>query len=392
MNLTSSVSWIVNMINDSERTADCTNRNNNHLPFSDYITGCRAIIKERRIDLQPAGSHANLIIDANSPFELYPSNPIHSVNRLKYGVLLLHGLLDCPYSLKDLGKHLQANGILCRSILLPGHGTTPEDLLSVSYQDWIKAVRYGVDSLSKEVDHIYLAGYSTGAALSVHEALQSSHLSGIILIAPAIRIKIPINLVVSWHYLKRWLHINHNQWIDKVKEIDYAKYLSIPFNAVNQVSKLTDVVRDLRQQRTLTCPIFMAVSREDETISSQKAIHFFSGLNNPRSQLLLYANTTETIADKRIHVRTTQYPDLNIKHFSHVALPYAPNNPHYGQHGDYLFASNQPGFLYGAFSRVEYKMLNRLHQLKLSKNKYRQLTYNPDFDYMADEITRFIKG
>ena len=156
------------------------------------------------------------------------------------------------------------------------------------------------------------------------------HISGIILIAPAIRIKIPINIVVSWHYLKKWLHINHNQWVYKTNEIDYAKYLSIPFNAVNQVSALTDVVRDLRQQHTLTCPIFMAVSREDETISSEKAIRFFSGLDHAQSQLLLYAATPNTYPDKRITIRHTAYPALNIRHFSHVSLPYAPNNPHYG--------------------------------------------------------------
>jgi len=349
------------------------------LPFADYITRCRAIIKERRVDLQ--SRNANLIIDTNSPYELYPHQTTPSNRRLKYGVLLLHGLLDCPLSLKDLGKHLQANGILCKSILLPGHGTTPNDLLSITFQDWINAVHYGIANLSKEVDHLYLAGFSTGAALSIHEALQTSSLSGIILIAPAIRIKVPMNMIVAWHYLKKWLHINHNQWIYKIKEVDYAKYLSIPFNAVNQVSLLTDLVKGLRLQHTLTCPIFMAVSREDETISSEKALRFFSAYQHKDSKLVVYSSTPETFTDKRIINRLTHYPALNIKNFSHMSLPYSKDNPHYGQHGDYAYASHQDGNKYGAYN---------LYESTLTKNQYRQLTYNPDFDYMANEITKFI--
>lgn len=374
------------MISDLEQSPDYIIPDS-HLPFSDYITRCRTIIKERRTDLQAPPNQANLIIDANCPFELQPD---HASNHLKYGVLLVHGLLDCPWSLRDLANHLQANGILCRSILLPGHGTRPEDLLSVTYHDWIKAVCYGVDSLSKEVEQIYLAGYSTGAALSVHAALQSSNISGVILIAPAIRIKVPSSLIVTWRYLKRWLHINNNQWIYKTNEIDYAKYLSIPFNAVKQVTQLTDVIKDLRQQHTLACPMFMTLSREDETISSEKAMHFFSGLHHARSRLLLYTNTHPSLSDKRISIRPTQYPDLKIRHFSHVSLPFAPNNAHYGQHGDYLFASHNHDSIYGAYSHAEYKLYNRLHQLGFMKNQYRQLTYNPDFHYMAEQITKFI--
>jgi len=361
-----------------------------HLPFSDYITRCRTIIKARRTDLQQA--NANLILDANSPFEFVPPHPILANKRLKYGVLLVHGLLDCPFSLKDLGAHLQANGILCRSLLLPGHGTKPEDLLSVSFQDWINTVAYGVRSLQKEVDYLYLAGYSTGAALSIYQALQNPAISGIILLAPAIRIKVPINRVIAFHALKKWLHINHDQWIYKIDEEDYAKYLSLPFNAVNQVAALTDALKNVSEQHTLACPMLMAVSLEDETINSEKAVRFFSGSHHPDSKLLLYTRTPHTESDPRIINRLTQYPELNIRHFSHVSIPYTSNNPHYGQNGDYKYAAHRENkeCIYGAYNRVESNGAKWLYQLGIMKNRYRQLTYNPDFEYMADEIRKFI--
>jgi esterase/lipase len=363
---------------------------NSQVPFSDYIANMRSLIEERRLDLQQDSVTTKLIINANSPFEL---QPIYGGHQAKYGVLLIHGLLDCPFSLRDIAEYLQASGMLCRGILLPGHGTTPSDLLSISYHDWIQSVRYGIETLKKEVDHIYLIGYSTGAALSIFHALQEEKVAGIILLAPAIRIKAPVDIVVGWHYLTRWFSDN-KQWLYSEKEIDYTKYLSIPFNAINQVSLLTKVIGKLREQQSLTCPIFMAVSHEDETISSHKAIDFFSSLHNQASQLLLYTAYDHAYPDSRIITRYSCYPDLNIKHFSHVSIPFAPNNAHYGQHGDYAYASHRAtnGFIFGAYNRIETGMYDILNKMKIIKHKRRELTYNPDFNFMAEKIVGFIKN
>lgn len=361
------------------------------LPFSEYIARTRAIIKARRPDLQQAPLNAELILDANSPFELYPAQPIYNHNKLKYGILLIHGLLTGPFSLKDIGLRLQANGMLCRAILLPGHGTKPSDLLSTSYDDWIQSVRYGIETLKNEVDHIYLIGYSTGATLSIFHALQDSSIAGIILLAPAIQIKAPVDIVVTWHALTKWFTDN-KLWVYREAEIDYAKYLSIPFNAVTQVALLTNLIKELYRTRGLSCPVFMAVSHEDETISSHSAIDFFSSLKNQHNTLLLYTSYNHTYPDLRILTRQTNKPDLYIRHFSHVSIPFAPTNPHYGQNGDYAYASHADanGVIFGAYNRLEVNLYEFLHKLKLIKNKRQELTYNPDFDFMAEKIVKFI--
>jgi len=363
------------------------------LPFSEYIARSRSLIKSRRPDLQQANNniHTKQIIDANSPYELNPDDPIRTGNRLKYCALLIHGLFDCPFSLRDIGSYLQRNGIFSRAILLPGHGTMPSDLLSVSYHDWIQAVRYGVETLRKEVEQIFLIGYSTGAALSLYHALQDTQISGLILLAPAIKIKVPIDIIFNWHRLTR-LFSKHKEWLYLEDEFDYAKYRSIAFHPVNQVSDLTSIVEALQQRHSLTHPIFMVTSREDETISSHMAIDFFSNLSNQNSRLLLYTSCEHTYPDQRIHPRITHYPDLNIKHLSHVSLLFDPNNFHYGKQGDYSYAShpNTDEFIYGAYNRIEVKLYELLHKLGLIRKRRRELTYNPDFDFMAKEITKFI--
>lgn len=362
------------------------------LPFADYISQCRGLIAARRTDLGRPGINATHIIDANSPYELYPAHPVMAGERIKYGVLLIHGLLDSPFTLRDIGSHLQSQGILCRSILLPGHGTVPDDLLAISYHSWIQAVRYGIDSLKKDVEQIYLIGYSTGATLSVYHALQDPQISGIILLAPAIKIRPPVDVFTSLRYLSKWMTDNR-KWLYREVEADYMKYASIAFNPVNQVAQLTSVIRDLHHDHPVECPVFMAVSREDETISSERAISFFSSLKNPDSELLLYTSFEHRYPDQRITTRLSTLPEANIKHFSHVSIPFAPENPYYGKDGEYIFASH-PGsdnYIYGAYNHIELKLCNYLHQIKLMKRPRRELTFNPDFPYMAHKICQFIR-
>jgi len=367
----------------------------NALPFSNYIADCRALIENRRLQshaqknsLLPANFAQ--IMEANSPYELYPTQPIYLHNRLKYGVLLIHGLLDCPFSLKDIGLHLQQQGMLVRAVLLPGHGTVPSDLLDVSYQDWIETVRYGVETLKKEVDQIFLIGYSTGAALSIYHALQDPLIAGIILLSPAIKIKVPVHLVMGWEQGLKWISRSKNQWFCREKEIDYAKYRSIPFNAVNQVTKLTRVIQQLNKTKPLETPLFIAISREDETVSSKSALQFFANLSNQQNRLLLYTANAFQTTDSRIIIRQATYPDLNIKHLSHVALPFSPTNQHYGEKGDFLLNKNKDLCLHGAYNRIERKIYAFLYQIGLAKKIRCELTYNPDFSFMADNISQFI--
>jgi esterase/lipase len=347
----------------------------------------------RRTDLQDAGE-PNQIIDANSPFELYPQAPIQSGNQLKYGVLMIHGLLDSPFTFKDLSREFQKQGIVSKAVLLPGHGTTPSDLLKVSYQDWIKTVAYGVQNLRKEVDAVYLAGYSTGAALSIYHALGDSDIAGIILLAPAVKVKWSVNLLLHLHPLISWLPNHHPQWLFIEKEIDYAKYLSIPINAVNQVNLLSRTIQQLLVNHHLSCPIFMSASSEDPIISTAKAIDFFKAQPHPDSRLILYTSRNRAYADPRIIKRNDQYLEYQINHISHMSIPFSPTNPHYGQYGDCPYAShlNKKNRIYGAYNHATINLLKRLYNLKLLQYRRSELTYNPDFDQLSNDMVTFIKS
>lgn len=358
------------------------------LPFAEYIRQCQRIITERRENLGSQNGEAEIIIQANSPFEYYPS----SAGSIKRGVLLIHGLLDCPHTCRELGEHLQSAGILSRAILLPGHGTRPSDLLQVTYQEWQDAVRYGVESLKKEVDEVYLLGYSTGAALSICEAVKDASIAGIILLAPAIKIRAPVDLGASWHHFTNSFG-KHRDWVYSLPEDDYVKYKSIAFNGVKQVTELSRLVRQIGATQPINTRMLMILSRDDETVSSQHVIDFFTAQHNPRNKMLIYTANGERYTDNRIETRNSAFPELNIANLSHPALPFSKTNQHYGQHGDYQNASHlhQP-YIYGAYNRIEMHVFDLMANCRLIKLPRRVLTYNPDFPHMAEYITQFIKS
>lgn len=365
------------------------------IPFEEYIERTRQYIKAMRSDIKDNEAQ---IMDANSPFELLPTNPIKSSNqRIKYGALLIHGLLDSPFSLKDIGLRLQQQGIFSRAVLLPGHGTKPAGLLDITYQQWLDTVLYGILSFKNRVDELFLIGYSTGAALSLYHMLQNYPLlqkelkiAGLVMLCPAIKIKAPVNALAIWHKLINGIKCDNSPWFYKETEVDYAKYRSIAYNAVLQVAELTDINHNLGQKKTLDVPILMVLSREDDTISSHKAIQFFSRWQHPHSKLLLYSKNGQSYTDPRIITRSAQYPDLNIYQFSHVSIPFTPTNHHYGQHGDFIYASHINNTIYGAYNRLESHAGDFLYDLGLLQRKRHELTYNPDFEFMMQKINDFI--
>jgi esterase/lipase len=351
--------------------------------FLNYIDYCKALIAERRLDLSQT-SLKNKIIEANTPYELRPA----AKQPISCGILLIHGLWASPFSMREIADELHAHGLLCRSVLLPGHGTRPSDLSAASHQDWIDAVQFGINSLKKEVEHIFLIGYSAGAALSVYHALKDEKIAGLILMAPAIAVKFMMNIVFEYHQLVKKINKKDN-WMYIEEEIDYVKYRSIAFEPALQVYQLSQSVNQLLKTKNLKNPVYVIVSDDDETISSQAAIRLFQNAHSPLKQCLLYTN--KQTKSSEFQIRKTQFPEFSIENFSHVCLPFSKNNSHYGQNGDYSRASFlSDDSVYGAYNHVTEQFYKPFFKLGLIKKHKRELTYNPDFHFMTDEIVKFV--
>jgi carboxylesterase len=78
-------------------------------------------------------------------------------------IALVHGIGGSAATVQPLADVLAARGHAVRSVTLPGHGTVPDDLVGVTWDDWLAAVP----------DAEVLIGQSMGATLAL--AAEATH-------------------------------------------------------------------------------------------------------------------------------------------------------------------------------------------------------------------------
>lgn len=351
---------------------------NPNLPFADYIEAIKSSLKAGRKDLTP--DNTDQIVEANSPFELKPQD-----QTIRGGILLIHGLYDSPFSVRDCANHLVSQGYWVKAILLPGHGTQPEDLFRVSHQDWTAVVSYGVQSFQNQVEKVFLLGFSLGGALALYEAYQNPKVAGLLLFAPAIK---SIRKYASYagiiNYIARF--IKALRWYQKNPQKSYAKYESFSSNAAAQALTIMKALQKKINSRPLNLPLFVVVSDDDETICVSSAYDFFKTEKNPHRQFIIYTRGSNFEKDPNVIVRSSIYPEERIVDFSHICLLISPKNSHYGRKGDYRDIHS----IHNNFDEENNFSLGAASEQNIKKYSLQRLTYNPDYDWLMRQVDNFL--
>jgi carboxylesterase len=112
----------------------------------------------------------------------------------KTGVLLIHGFIATTATMRWLGEYLHARDYTVLAPLLPGHGTSPDDLNRQHWQDWTNAVVRAYQELAAQCDAVFVCGSSMGGLLALYLASEQP-VTGLCLYAPAIKTPMPRQLV-----------------------------------------------------------------------------------------------------------------------------------------------------------------------------------------------------
>jgi esterase/lipase len=371
------------------------------LPFADYVQRTQAMLRQ----VHAGKDELEKIVDGNAPFELLPTGDFGKGREKPYkrGVLLVHGLSDSPYHMHYLGAFFQRNGFRVMAVLLPGHGTQPGDLLKVRWQEWAKVVAYGADCLAAEVDELYLAGFSAGAALSVLQAAHDKRIRGLFLFSPALEID-PRAKWLNLHKLNSWL-IHKAAWLSRMLDRDLYKYESFSKNAAAQMYALTQVL----PQREVDIPVFAVASADDATVNSAATLRFMRRARHPCSKLVWYATGKdsnpsspegggrmgETSLPENTEWVNSAVPEKRILSSAHTAIVIPPEDVHYGVAGSYGNSPHNPPH------DKETGMASRQHagdawygevtKKNLQQGVLRRLLYNPHYAAMEASLQKFIE-
>jgi len=357
-------------------------------------------------------------------------------------VLLIHGMSDSPYSLRNMGQRLHAAGAYVLGLRVPGHGTIPSGLIHLKWQDMDAAVRLAVKHLSEHNEGvpIHIVGYSNGAALAVNYTLASlvepdiPRIESLAILSPEIGLT-PVAALAKWQgRLGRLLGLDKLAWNSLQPEYDPFKYGSFAVNAgdvayrmtlqiQNRITALTDA-----DQLDGIPPILAFSSLIDATVSAPALINgLFNRLSPGEHELVLFdinrnadmdsifkwtpdamiealqkkperSYTLTLVGNEHPHsakvLALTRSPgqttpsekDLNLfwpkelYSLSHIALPFPPGDPLYGGYPE----SKSPGIHLGGVA-----LRGERGALRIPAAEMLRLRWNPFYPYLEDKVLAF---
>ncbi|GIU48057.1 alpha/beta hydrolase [Shewanella algidipiscicola] len=219
----------------------------------------------------------------------------------QFGVLLLHGMSDSPYSLSHFANHFRPKAHVL-GLRLPGHGTLPSGLVDLRWQDMAQAVTLATRHLQQQLNGkpLYVVGFSTGAALALNHELEAlsqdnpSSYAGLIFLSPAIGLT-PVAAAAKWQSrLGQWLGLEKLSWNAVQTEYDPFKYNSFAVNAgdvVYQVAARNQVLlhQMTESQKRQLARVITFQSVADSTVSTVDVIaKLYLGLPAKEHQLFLF--------------------------------------------------------------------------------------------------------
>lgn len=188
------------------------------------------------------------------------------------GVLLIHGFTATTVEVRWLADYLHKKGFTVSAPLLPGHGTTPNDLNKRKYSEWIKCVEEAFDSLKKTCSTVIIGGESMGAVLSLYLAEKHPEIKALLLYSPAIK----ISTLKFSKYLKYLRPIIQKNNYDDI--MPWQSYTVYPLFAASEFSLLQKVV--VQNLFHIQQPIIIFHGAYDKTIDTDSSDIILSSVSS----------------------------------------------------------------------------------------------------------------
>jgi carboxylesterase len=188
-------------------------------------------------------------------------------NRL--GVLVLHGFTGEPSSMRHLAERIAAEGWSVELPRLPGHGTSVEDMMTTTWDDWSGEALRVYDDLATRTDKIAIVGLSMGGALTAFTAARRPTVGQVFM--NALVKPVPHELSVGLQALLDAGETVIPSIGSDIKNPDVTEkaYEATPLAcAASLFGALEDVRAGLKK---ISSPSLVLVSREDHTVTTDNA-------------------------------------------------------------------------------------------------------------------------
>ncbi|MFX1568057.1 MAG: alpha/beta hydrolase [Promethearchaeota archaeon] len=216
------------------------------------------------------------------------------------GILMIHGggggtCVD----LKPLGEDLHKKGGYTISIpLLPGFGTSPEELKNINIEDWKSALYEELAILKQKCNKIIVGGHSMGAILTLILAA-NNEFDGIFTISALVGVKsFLFKLVPLFKIFVKYHHVTAEKFI---KETDgkWIGYDRIPVNIGIKIKILLNEMKKLLPQ--VSCPSLLFQGRLDSDIKKNSMDYIFRTISAQKKKKIWLEHNEHPILESPDH-------------------------------------------------------------------------------------------
>ena len=192
------------------------------------------------------------------------------------GILLSHGFTATTAEIRPMAKIFHAQGYTVAAPLLPGHGTQPEDLNHVHWQDWVAAGQKSLEKLFESCEQVWVAGESMGGVLALYLASQFPKISGILLYAPAIRLTLSKVDLVKLYIGSPFISEVPRDSLDGSDE--WQGYAGLPLKGSIQLLRFQAATR--KRFAKIHQPTLIFQGRKDLTVAPEAGEMILNGISS----------------------------------------------------------------------------------------------------------------
>jgi carboxylesterase len=235
--------------------------------------------------------------NASTPVVLPGAEPLSHTAGSTTGVLVLHGFTGNPSSVRILAEAAVLHGFDVEMPLLPGHGTTVEDMMTTDWNDWFGAALHAFDALASRCERVVVAGLSMGGLLTLAVG-GARPVAGLICVNPVARMRSPEEVEMVEELIEDGMTILPGIGSDiadpDVIETAYEGTPLVPLR-----SMFFEGVRPRCESwGDLTAPLLLFTSEQDHVVDPADSAHLASTYGGPVNHVWL---------TKSYHVATQDY-------------------------------------------------------------------------------------
>jgi carboxylesterase len=202
------------------------------------------------------------------------------------GALLIHGFTGSPPEMRLIGDYLYERGLTVSAPLLPGHGTTADDLNRCRWSDWTARGQEALEELRRSCQTVFVGGLSMGSLVAIYLAAHDRALSGAVLYAsPVLLSDWRIRLTPLLKYVKpKFGKTGESHLFDPQAEQRLWHYAEYPVYGAHELLKLARRARRLLPR--VTCPLLVIQTVHDHHVHPRSGDYILEHVSSTDKELL----------------------------------------------------------------------------------------------------------